>query len=84
MRHNLDALIKEKNESSKNTAFAKILKFPADKSALWVKDPDPPIHEQERRFLWITRRLEQDISYELHLYKQGRLQPIDMPFWCFS
>ena len=47
---------------------------------LWVKDPKPPIHEQNRRFLWITRQDNVDVDYEINLYKNAKLQPIDMPF----
>lgn len=49
----------------------------------WVFDPSPPIHEQGRHFLWINKRLDTHIGYEIGLYKNAKIQPIDMPFAVF-
>ena len=68
----------------KAQAFSKVLTTPnVSKKYLWIADPTPPIHEQSRRFLWMTRRLNENMDYEVELYKQGKLQPIDMPFAVF-
>ena len=81
-RKELEPIIKEKEAKLKSAAFTKLLNTHDEKN-LWVKDPDPPVHEPEKRFLWITRRLDQDVDYEMNLYNEGKLQPIDMPFGVF-
>ena len=50
-----------------------------EENTLWIKDPHPPIHEQNRRFFWITRR-PCNIDDEYALYENAELQPIDMIF----
>ena len=57
-----------------------ILPFRVTQEDFWVSDPVPPSYEPGRRYLWLTRRLECSIEYELDLYLKATIQPIDSFF----
>lgn len=57
-----------------------ILPFRVTQEDFWVADPVPPSYEPGRRYLWLTRRLEHSIEYELELYMKATIQPIDSFF----
>lgn len=57
-----------------------ILPFRVAQEDFWVTDPIPPSYEPGRRYLWLTRRLEHSIEYEVELCMKATLQPIDSFF----
>lgn len=57
-----------------------ILPFRVAQEDFWVSDPIPPSYEPGRRYLWLTRRLEHGIEYEVELCMKATLQPIDSFF----
>ena len=57
-----------------------ILPFRVTQEDFWVADPIPPSYEPGRRYLWLTRRLDTTVEYELELYMKATIQPIDSFF----
>ena len=57
-----------------------ILPFRVTQEDFWVSDPIPPSYEPGRKYLWLTRRLEHSIEYEVNLCMKATIQPIDSFF----